>query len=143
MADPAGGKVILSTNNLPRVLEKILRFVDQAIPEIDSITTSTDNTSQKSESGIDHEKGGTQGILVKRWDNFCTTVDKHTQTLCDELGQILDDDKNSRRSTPSLSDSLQVSSMFDHETLTTNAAATKIKTKIVEAMLARLQIESV
>lgn len=143
MADSAGEKVILRTNNLPPVLERILVFVDRAIPEIDKITTSTDNPSQESVSDVNHEQGDTQGILVKRWDNFCTTVDKHTQTLCDELGQILDDDKNSRRSTPSLSDSLQVSSMFDHETLTTNAAATKIKTKIVEAMLARLQIESV
>ena len=143
MADPAGGKVILSTNNLPRVLEEILMFVDQAIPEIDSITTSTDNTSQKSESGIDHKKGDTQDNLVKKWKHFCTRVDEHTQTLCTGLTQILTDDENSRRNTPDPTDSSKVSSIIDGETSAANAVATKIKTKIVEAMLARLQIESV
>jgi len=59
------------------------------------------------------------------------------------LGQILNDKNSSRRSTPIPGDSLEVSSMLDDKTLTTNAVATKIKTKIVEAMLARLQIESV
>ena len=143
MADPAGGKVILSTNNLPRVLEKILMFVDQAIPEIDSITTSTDNTSQESGSGTNHEKGGTQDILVGKWEDFCERVNKHTKTLRDELTQILTDDESSKRNTPGPGDSPNVSSMFDGETLTANAVATKIKRKIVEAMLARLQIESV
>ena len=142
MADSAGEEVILRTNNLPRVLEQILVFVDRAIPEIDKITTSTDNPSQESVSDINHEKGDTQGILVNRWDKFCETVDTHTHTLYGELGQILSDENSSRRSTPIPLDSLQDSSMFDDKTLTTNAVATKIKTKIVGAMLARLQIES-
>lgn len=142
MGDQPAGNVFLP-NNLPFVLDAILEFVENAVPELDTITTPTEPLHEGSESDSGNENKNMQTILTERWNLFCERVDIHTKTLHKKLEAICANNDKSRGSTPVLGDVSMHGTSLNGKTSGVNAVAAKIKTKIVEAMLARLQIDTV